>query len=313
MKTRAISWLITFNSFSQAQTQKWPLTITPSPKLGTHSVEAAQNGFIYETSSFRIQTPKKIDSDLVTNFVMSAEATALALKSIPFALSSTSNSEKPLIQIALDEESYSTAGGASGTGGFYDGHRNRVIVRWDQLHRVPSQSALLRRPAFDLLVHELTHLGMRDKIWKIRPWLTEGIAEYLAAAHLVRGNFDFRKIDTQIRDHVRKQTGAKNQKIPLTNIEQLLKLSSNDWLKRTATLPPNEALESYTSALLLTHFTFHGGAERRQEFSNYLAELEKVILKRDQKPILFPIKYASSIQMKLKAYWSTRGLQLDFK
>ncbi len=293
--------------------QKWPTTLSPEPRLAKHTVEATETGFLYTTTNYRVATSQKIATPLIANFVLSAESVALALKSLPLPLFAPPIKGKPLIQLAHDAESYATAGGSPGTAGFYNGHTQKVLIQWEQLNRTPPASQLLPRPTFDLLVHELTHLCMHETLWKMEPWLVEGVAEYLAAAHLSQGKFNFTKIDAQIRDHLRRQSGVRGPHLSATNIKLLLQLNSRHWLRRTAVLPPAEALQSYTSALLLTHFAFHGGAERRQEVSAHLAALEKVSTTRDPIPTLFPLTEATEIEQKIKAYWSTRGLKLEFK
>ncbi len=313
MKNLKLSLLLGLFLIAPMQAQKWPTVISPQQGRGTYQVRNQGEFYLYESSSYRIQSPHKISPQFIKNFILSAESVALALRSLPLPLSSPPSRRKPLIQIALDESTYHSAGGAPGTGGFYDGLSNTVIVRWDQLNQKSPQSKLLHRPTFDLLVHELAHLGMRDKIWKIESWLTEGVAEYLASAHLSEGRFDFRKIELQIREHIRRQSGQTTAKIPATKIAKLLKLSSQDWLKRNATLAPREALEAYTSALLLTHYTFHGGSERLNKLRKYLAKLEEVRLQNDQRPLLFSSQEAALIEKQIKTYWQSRGLDLLFK
>ena len=313
MKIRTTSLSLFLLFWAPAFAQKWPTQIIPRDRLGVYQVKAEEGAFLYETASYRIQSPKKIDSDLVRNFVISAESVAFALKSIPLPLFSPPHRIKPLIRIELDEESYAAAGGPKGSAGFYDGRSNIVVVRWDQLKQSPRPSRLIRRPAFDLLVHELTHLGMREQIWKIEPWLTEGVAEYLAAAHLKQGRFNFRDIEAQIRDHIRRQNGLSGPSINATTLQVLVDLSYRDWLKRIAILPPKQALESYTSSLLLTHFYFHGGSERRHEMKQYLTRLQKITSPRERGPLLVSSTEASEIEKKIKAYWSSRGLQLHFR
>jgi len=323
MKTLAISTSValSFMSLASAQaqaeadtpTKKWPTQITGKPILGKHTVTEAEDGFIYETRSYRVEIPEKIEPSLISNFVVSAESVAYALRSIPLPLYTLNATDKPLIEISLDEKSYLAAGGAKGTAGFFNGRTKKINIQWEQLNRVPANSQLLERPAFDLLVHEITHLCMHGTLWKMETWFSEGVAEYLAAAHLTKGHFDFTKMDAQIRDHIRNQTGARGTIVNATSIATLLSLTSKDWLQKIAELSPEAALQSYTSALVLTHFCFHGGSKRREKVANYLKELEEVHDYRQKKPTLFTHSEALEIQKKLQAYWKPKGLQLVFR
>ena len=296
-----------------AVAQKWPLEITPQKDLGSYQASTIGGNFLYETRTYQVTSPQEIDPTLLENFILSAESVTLALKAIPLSLFSPQNKKKALIKIVFDETSYLSAGGAPGTGGFYHGFNNSVIIRWDQLNQRTKHSTLLHRPTFDLLVHELTHLCMGEQIWKMKTWLFEGVAEYLAAAHLNEGRFDFRKIETQIRDHIRKQSAQDTEEIPATKINTLLQLSSQDWLNRNATLAPRTALEAYTSALLLTHYAFHGGSERLERVREYLMDLAEIKFQKEPKPSLFSTNKAAVIEKQIKNYWNTRGLKLIFK
>ena len=90
-------------------------------------------------------------------------------------------------------------------------------------------------------------------------------------------------------------------------------MSSRDWHTRTENLPPGEALQSYTSSLLLTHYAFHGGAERRKEVRSYLEALDKVSFVHKEKPRLFSPADAMEIESKIKTYWKLKGLRLGFQ
>lgn len=294
--------------------QDWPRSFQPTAGAsGIKKVADNSAGHRYSTSSYRIQSAVELDSALLNNFALSAESVAVVMKKIPLPLFAPSDNGKPLIEIAADEKSYRTAGGASGTAGYYDGRRGRVIVRWDQLNRNPSNSKLIPRPAFDLLVHELTHLCMGQLIWKMEPWLVEGTAEYFSAAHLTKGRFDFTRIESHIRDHIRKLTPPKDQQVQVMKIAKLLGMTQRDWLDRTAKLPPEEVLQSYTSSLLLTHYVFHGGVDRRNLVRSYLETLQKIKFTHEEKPKLFQKSQAPDIETKLKAFWSKKGLNLQFR
>lgn len=297
-----------------AVAQEWPKTFTPAADAARIELVAQnEKGFHYKTTSYRIESAVELDVSLLKNFASSAESVAAVIQKIPLPLFAPLKKGGALIEITADTEAYTKAGGARGTAGYYDGRSDRVIVQWSLLNRRPENSDLLPRPAFDLLVHELTHQSMSKLLWKMEPWLVEGTAEYLSAAHLSKGRFDFVRIEALIRDHLRNRTPTKGSKVISMSIKKLLGLSSQDWHDRTAKLPPEEALQSYTAALLLTHYAFHGGDERRKQTRLYLETLEKITQHRDQKPILFPPADASKIESQLKSFWGRKGLQLNFQ
>jgi hypothetical protein len=294
--------------------QKWPTIFQPTEAMGSiKKIESSDQIFRYETHTYRIESEVELEEALLSNFAASAESVVVVIKSIPLPLFSPLKNKKPLIQISSSEESYEAAGGAKGTAGFYNARSKSVIIQWGQLNHRPASTRLLPLPAFDLLVHEICHLCMHRSLWKMEPWLTEGVAEYLTAAHLKEGRFDFTRIENHIRDQIRNRVSKEDKKITVMKMEKLLRLTSRDWLQRTATLPPGEALQSYFSALLLTHFTFHGGADRRTQIARYLEKLEKVTFLKDPRPILYTPVEGKAIEEKIKSFWSSRGLQLDFQ
>ncbi|MFT6181222.1 MAG: hypothetical protein ACJAQT_004593 [Akkermansiaceae bacterium] len=294
--------------------QEWPKTFTPAANSARiELVSKDDESFHYKTESYQINSAIELEVSLLKNFASSAESVAAVIQKIPLPLFSPLKKGNAVIEITADAEAYGKAGGAPGTAGYYDGRSGRVVVQWSLLNRRPVNSDLLHRPAFDLLVHELTHQSMSKLLWKMEPWLVEGTAEYLSAAHLAKGRFNFVRIEAHIRDHLRNRTPSKGGKVPAMSIKKLLALSSRDWLTRTAQLPPDEALHSYTTALLLTHYAFHGGDERRKVTRLYLEALEKITQHRDEKPVLFPPTEAPKIESQLKAFWAHKGLQLNFQ
>ena len=310
-----ISLLLSLGVTLISSAESWPTRFEPSASSTSIKQLSNENGvFLYESNSFRIRSSVKLEAALLANFAASAEAVAQVMQKIPLPLFAPPKNSRGLIEITSDVEAYRKAGGAPGTAGYYDGRNGRIIVQWDQLNRKSSGSKLIHRPAFDLLVHELTHLCMGKWLWKMEPWLVEGTAEYFAAAHLTNGQFDFIRIDSQIRNHIQKLTPVKEGKETVTmKMESLLKLSSKDWLHRTAGLSPEEALKSYTAALVLTHYAFHGGSERRKEVRTYLEALEEVTFIREKKPVLFPLAEAAKIETRIQSYWRNKGLKLGFE
>ena len=288
--------------------QTWPEKLTPGPNAAKYS-RSEDTPFSYLSHSYKVISFKDHDAAVITDFIRCAESVSLALQAIPLPLYDPPGDSKGLIQIVANEELYREAGGAKNTAGFYDGRQKKVIIQWSHFK---NNTNLLQAPGFDLVIHELTHLGMHGMMWKTEPWFTEGVAEYLAAAHTGKGKFDFTEIDQAIRARVRSHSKPGLQRIPILGINSLLKLTSKDWLTRTATLAPWQTLEAYNASLLLVHYAFHGGSERRLQAHAYLETLKAISKEKTPRPKLFALKEADKIERALQGYWKNRGLRLEF-
>lgn len=311
--TKVASWLLILCCLGSASAQTWPKKISPPAGAGKYSVTAGAGRFVYQTKSHQIVTFKKHGHTLMTNFTRCLESVPLAIKKLPVPLYAPPKENKGQVLLAPDEGSYLDAGGAKNTAGFYDGRSSRVIINWGQFRNDTVETRVIQDPAFDLVIHELTHLSMHELMWKCDPWLTEGIAEYMAAAHTGRGDFDFTRIEQAILKRVEKHTKFGANYSDVLSITDLVSLSSRAWLERTGNLEPWEALKAYNCALLLTHYCFHGGSERLESTRKHFEALHLVKSRRQQIPRLFSTKEATKIESAIAAYWRKRGLKITFE
>lgn len=310
---RTASVLILLGSLTSLSGQIWPKKISPPTGAGRYSRTAEAGRFIYQTKSFRIVTFKKHDQTLMTDLARCLESVPSALRAIPIPLYALPEEKRGQILLTANEEGYLSAGGAKNTAGFYDEAKSQIIINWVQFKNDATETRVLQDPAFDLIVHELAHLSMHDLIWKCDAWLTEGIAEYMAASHLSRGNFDFGKIDQAIRTRVTKHSKLGiDRSINLLGLQRLVSLSSKGWLERTANVGAWEALKAYNSALLLTHYSFHGGPQRLKKTRKHFEALHQIKTRKQEIPRLISPDNAQKIEKAMIGYWKKRGLKLTF-
>ena len=292
--------------------QDWPRSHAPdSPKI--ESIASPDALHRYTTDNYRIQSSEPLNQAFLINFSQTAESVPRVLKLLPLPLYAPPPGEKPLLVITSNEEAYVKAGGARGTAGYYSGRLARVLIQWEHFRAKPENNGLIPKADFDLIVHELTHLGMHQLLDTSPPWLSEGIAEYLAATHSAKGHFDFSHLDRSIRSRLVRNSPPDQKTISALNLKRTLEMNSRSWHRMTVTRDPFETLEAYKASLLLTHFYFHGGKERRAEMKEYLDQLAKVTRFTKVFPTLVPLEEAPAIQKKLTRYWSTRGVRLDWK
>ena len=296
------------------QAAPWPGEHIPKPSSGKFTILDPEGEiFRYSTVHYRVHSTRELNRSWLEKFTRSAESVAVVLESIPLPLHAPPTGEKPIIFIAGDDAAYKKAGGQPGTAGYYDGWKKRVILNWSAIQAPANSTNLIATPAFDLLVHELVHLGMHRHLWKCETWLTEGVAEYFAAAHVNKGHFKFSGIERSVRDHIRERIPRGEKTVQVLKIGTLIGLDSKNWMKRIAKLEPNEVLRAYNSSLLLTHYCFHGGEKRRNRVKKYFEALAKVKYVKDKRPVIFEAGEANLIEKQLVKYWSTRGLRLVFE
>lgn len=312
MKAKILSGLLSIVLSSQLSAQDWPRSHSPAHPAIT-SIESADARHRYATANYLIDSSIELDRALLTNFAKTAESVAWVLKLLPLPLYAPSNEAKPAITICSSEAEYLKYGGARGTAGYYNGRRNRVVIQWEHFRPKKELSSLIPTANYDLLVHELTHLGMHRHLAVAPPWLTEGTAEYLVAAHTSKGQFDFSTLDRSIRQRLTRNSPPKSKAITVLNLKNTLEMDSRAWQKMTATRKPFETLQAYKSALLLTHFYFHGGKERRDEINQYLKKLLAITRTDQTIPTLASSQSPDDIQQKITTYWKSRGVILDWQ
>jgi hypothetical protein len=310
--TRIISVLLFLSILGNLTGQTWLKKIHPPAGSGKYSVTLEAGRFVYQTKSFRIVTFKKHDHTLMTDFTKCLESVQLALRNIPVPLYAPSRKQKGQLLILEHDADYLAAGGPKNTAGYYDGAKNRTLINWTHFRNNTTQTRLLQEPAFDLIIHELTHLSMHNLMWKCQPWLSEGIAEYMASSHVGRGNFDFSRMDLAIRKRIEKHTKPGSISSGVLGIRHLLSLSSKAWLERTAKIDAWEALKAYNCALLLSHYCLHGGAGRLKATREHFEALHTIQTTIQEKPRLILKNDAKKIEVSIAEYWKKRGLRVRF-
>ena len=292
----------------------WPQKFQ-APSAKVISTKASNDvAFAYETANFRLHSDKAIDPARLAKFATVIESVPLLLQAFPLPLWAPPKGEKPRIILYSDSLDYHSAGGPHGSTGYYDGRRQRVLIRADIFLNPPTAqpTRLLPKPNEDLLVHELTHLCMHDLLWRTSPWFFEGLAEYMAAAHTAGGAYDFTRIDSAIRDHVRRNLPPdEDHLILLPPLQEVLTTTSAQWIEGNKRAAGHAIYRPYAASLLLIHYHLHG-TERRKAVDTYLQTALAHRDPRRPRPIL-DVGSTIDIQSRLTKFWEPRGLPLQFQ
>ncbi len=295
---------------SQPKPWRWEFKGKPA---ALKIVDDEANGTqVVTTRHFRMVVETRIARQDLARFARVVESVPELIRSHPLPLWAPRHQEGIDIILCKDETSFVRAGGDKGAVGWWDGRRGQVLIRADYFLAPPrpANSRLQPRPDQGLLVHELVHMSMAGILWRLPPWFSEGVAEYFAVCHQGDGWYLFRDLESLIRDHLRHAV-SKNRvgkKFHLIPVDEILKLDQPGWLKTSQNQFDGNAYLPYATALLLVHYHFHGGADRRARASVHLSSLPKLSTATPA----FPTEEANVIQKRLVKYWSSRGLQLVF-
>lgn len=298
---------------AQAYGEPWPRTFSPGPEQSKFQTLGEKNGaFHYRTKHYRIESDQALNTTLLKKFTRSIESVAIVLGRIPLPLTWAAQKDLPLIKICATPETFRAAGGPVNAAGFYDGHHQHVLILKSQFFRPAKSSRLGAKPDFPLLVHELVHLHMHGYLGRTSPWFHEGVAEYLAAAHGLAGNFDFTKMESNIRRRIERYQNPELSTTRVTKLPALVSRDAHDWRAQIEGNNSYKLLEPYSASLLLIHYYFHGGDERKKEVTAYLESSAKITSMRQKRPVLFSPENARALEPRLQKFWKPHGLKLLF-
>ena len=278
-------------------------------KLGAPTTADGRN--FWTTPQFRIDADSGIDVEAVGKLAVIAESTFAAVRSHPLPLFAPPLGYKPRISLYQDTKAYEDAGAAKGSAGFYIGAGEaRVLVRAEYFLQAVVVEKSRNTPDMDedLAVHEIVHLAMHRKLDGLPQWLVDGTAEYFGSAHTGGGRFSFSRMDQAVRDHLRVKLNPRGSELRLLPVAMIATLDDKGWLDLMKSLQPEERYLAYGTALLLTHYHLHGGAERLERVRGLLENAES----RRNPPAFLTLEEAPAIETALFRFWRTKGLELTF-
>lgn len=266
---------------------------------------------VWHSESFRIEMKSPLPAADLERLARVADATATAVEAHPLPFHAPPGA-RSRITVFESVEDYVAQGGARGTAGFYQGRGEpRVLILADHLRRATHERATRLAPLMndDLVVHEIVHLRMHEANPRLPQWLQEGVAEWFASAHRGDGRFEWRDMDTAVRDHLRVRLNPADPRIPLVPIASISGLGHREWLAHLMAMPENERYRAYATSLLLAHYHLQGSSERLEAVR---AALLRAPDHRAGPPRLIDPGDGPALQEILTRYWKPRGLTLDF-
>ena len=234
--------------------------------------------FVYEGAHFIVQSDVKLPLGVVRDLNGVFEGTRAALMALPLGLHLGRESEKYPVLLFSTAEQYGRAGGATASGGYFQGSTGRMLILLPNLGIRADGEA----KAFDyqknlfVVKHEVTHQILQQWGDAFPVWFNEGLAEVMAATPYTRGRYTFSAMDTAIGSYVQKWRSPGDLK-PMYLIQpaQLMVFTNSTWEARVA---GQSAYELYNSAALFIYFLLrHDGAGDGSAVAGFLDVLHREV------------------------------------
>lgn len=296
--------------------KRWPKFFKPSGKAKIALVSEGSDGkpFIYHTRHFELRSTTSLSRRHLQEFATTAESVPQVLARFPLPLLGMPKGGRAKVLIFPDEDSFVKAGGTAGAAGYYSGRKVAIMLRADTflMPPPPSGSRLPPKADYDLLVHEFVHLCMHRDLGYLPTWFAEGVAEYIAAAHVNHGTYRFDNIIPAIRDRVKQGIPHETDIITLPGVKESMALTSKTWQERVEHGEAGDSYRMYGTSLLLVHTLFHGGPKRREATNTFLLGIRSKTPLDAKNERLIPSKGRDKLQAQIIKYWRPRGLRLRF-
>ena len=303
----------------------WPATFNaPAAKWTAKEVAS---GHVYMTQSYLILSDEPLGKNRLDEMTRMVESVRKVLELFPLNLlpdrGKDGKLKRHVVRIVTSQKKYLAMGGPKGSIGFYDGRSGEVTVSLELLIEPKSlHSRLEPRQRYRLLVHELVHQAMGEKLTALPPWFIEGMAEYMAATQFAPGRYQFKNASRQIIDHLQTSwLGERNNVITIPRIEELSGINHADW-NTDNRINSKNAYAKYAAALLLTHYQMELASRNLGGLRRFLAtdieyrpvrgrpgRYRQVLPSQD---ILWRERNQAKVQEQLAAYWKNKGLELKF-
>jgi hypothetical protein len=305
---------------------RWPAGYEGKQKLEVRRLESSPLGtFGFETEGYRFYANSEIPNEDWRSIMVVCEGLRGAMVALPLDLVHLNIEERErrrgVVRIFADEESYHREGGLEATVGTYKPHGGDVLIWTRGLNEPDPEQGnfrLSKARQYDLLVHELSHQATGREFRRLPTWFTEGVAEYLAAAHYAPGRYSFKDPTESIKTHVKKYLGelAKQDRFGIVRLKDLTAMDGRAWSENTRTGIEHGPFLKYVSAVLLLHYFCHLDPERNQGevVRNFVGAL------RDGQPAsramvekLLRGRSLEQLEGEIEKFWQAKGLRVEFR
>ncbi len=287
---------------------------------------AVADGFAYQTHSYLIISQREIGHGRVSEMATVAESVHEVLGLFPLQLLPAADRRahrRHIVRILPTQKDYIAAGGAEGTVGFYNGRTREVLVSLERLVEPKGhRSNLEPRQRYRLLVHELVHQAMGERLHLLPTWFTEGIAEYFAATQFAPGRYKFENCSRAIIDHLNAVwLHDRRRAVTLPEVRTLIAMPAATWAADNRR-SPEIAYAKYAGSLLLAHYQLELASrgigalgeflETGPEHTRVPGERRRFRVRTPDQKLLWEDRPPDAVQRGLTKYWKSKGLGLRF-
>ena len=311
-----------------AAAKPWPAEFNAPAAKWTE--KEAKNGHAYLTESYLILCEKPLGKNRLDEMTRMVESVSKVLGLFPInllpkqqAAKDTGEYPRHVVRIVASQKKYLAIGGPKGSIGFYDLRSGEVTVSLELLIEPKSQHSNLEpRQRYRLLIHELVHQAMGERLAALPPWFSEGMAEYMSALQFAPGRYKFKSASRQIIDHLQTSwLGERKNVITIPHIDTLSSITHSMW-NADNRINTKNAYAKYAGALLLTHYQMELASRNLGGLRKFLAtdieyrpvrgrpgHYRQVLPSQD---ILWGERTQATVQKQLVTYWKNKGLNLKF-
>ena len=261
------------------KTHRWPREWRAK---GDPTLEEIDDTNTWSSEHFEIVNEAEVNPEALKSIVTLCESVDGALGSLPLPLPvdwGRPTDEKRKIVIEPGDSTGENADSA----GFWNSETGAVHVLAKHLLEPDHESVVFEfdKPAkvqkYDELVHEVTHQATAALIDRNVPaWLTEGIAEYMAATQQSQASYYFDNTHVTLRYHINKlvlgDRIVKERKMNLVYLEKLMNREIHEWNRIVESGDSAGALQ-YSEALLLVDYFCHRDHPNGVHFRSYLESI----------------------------------------
>ncbi len=231
---------------------------------------------VWETPHFRFHCAGRVTAAFVSQCAPIFEGTLEALTELPMGLDLSPPEGTRFETYFMDQATFSAAVARIMPGrnvaGVYVPAMKRILVPYESLGAefIGNQVTLRSRGSDpNTLIHEITHQVMHDWLYWIPVWMSEGMAEYVAAIPYDDGRFHFGDSKRGLFERLDGFYGYEE----MMNGKQRRMLHPADLITGPLTQWKGSSLE-YQSALLMLYYLIHlDGGGQGTALADYIGEL----------------------------------------
>jgi hypothetical protein len=208
--------------------------------------------------------------------------------------------------------------------GYWDGRTGIVHINADALLEPDLQLVVFEfnKPEkvqkYDVIVHEVTHQSTAALMYLGVPaWVSEGIAEYMAATQFAPAYYEFENTHVSVRHHVNKRLLGdrivKDRRMNVARLEKLMNRDIIEWNSYAANRDVMSFLQ-YNESLILMDYFLHRDHPDGVHFRRYLECVLSGVPEPEARELhLLRGRSYTAIEEDLHDLWKPLGFTFQFR